>query len=166
MSAFTEARAWEILARVADPEIPVVSVTDLGIVREVHADENGVEIIVTPTYAGCPATDVIRRDIEQALRAAGASAVSVQTRLAPPWTTDDIAPDARERLRAYGIAPPQPVTAGEERPITFVRRPTAVACPRCGADDTERLSQFGATPCKALYRCRACREPFELFKPL
>lgn len=161
----TTEQAWDALRRVADPEIPVVSVTDLGIVRHVVADEDGVEVIVTPTYAGCPATEVIRASIEQALRDAGAVAVHVSTRLDPPWTTDWIAPDARKRLRQYGIAPPHAVPA-DEQPIFFTARRQPVECPRCRSDDTERLSQFGATACKALYRCRTCREPFEYFKPL
>lgn len=160
----TTEHAWEVLRRVADPEIPVISVTDLGIVREVVADADGVAVVVTPTYAGCPATEVIRASIEEALRAAGAQSVHVSTRLDPPWTTDWIAPDARKRLRQYGIAPPHAVPL-DEQPIFFARR-MPVECPRCRSDDTERLSQFGATACKALYRCRTCREPFEYFKPL
>ena len=161
----TTSKAWEVLRRVPDPEIPVISVTDLGIVRDVVADEDCVEVIVTPTYAGCPATEVIRASIEEALRAAGAVSVQISTRLDPPWTTDWIAPEARKRLRQYGIAPPHAL-ALDEQPILFAPRRLPVECPRCRSDDTERLSQFGATACKALYRCRTCREPFEYFKPL
>jgi ring-1,2-phenylacetyl-CoA epoxidase subunit PaaD len=161
----TSAQAWDVLRSVPDPEIPVLSVTDLGIVREVMADDDRVEVIVTPTYAGCPATEVIRASIEDALHAAGAATVRITTRLDPPWSTEWIAPDARERLRAYGIAPPHAL-ALDEQPILFVARRLPVECPRCGSAGTERLSQFGATACKALYRCRACREPFEYFKPL
>lgn len=159
----TSAQAWDILKRVPDPEIPVISVTELGIVREVLAAEDGVDVVVTPTYSGCPATEVIERSIREALSAAGAGTVRVTTRLAPPWTTDWIEADAQEKLRAYGIAPPGAGGADASQPLTFVPR---IACPRCGSRDTERLSQFGATACKALYRCRACREPFEYFKPL
>jgi len=159
----TSAQAWGILNRVPDPEIPVISVTELGIVREVQADDDRVHVIVTPTYSGCPATEVIERSIREALTAAGATEVRVTTQLAPAWTTDWIEPTAQEKLRAYGIAPPGEKATAEAQPLQFVPR---VACPRCGSADTERLSQFGATACKALYRCRACREPFEYFKPL
>lgn len=161
----TASKAWQVLQRVADPEIPVISVTELGIVREVVADEEGVAVVVTPTYAGCPATEVIRASIETALRAAGAASVQISTRFDPPWTTDWIAPAARKRLREYGIAPPHALPL-DEQPILFAPRRLPVECPRCRSDDTERLSQFGATACKALYRCRTCREPFEYFKPL
>lgn len=158
-------QAWEALRAVPDPEIPVISVTELGIVRDLVLEGGRAVVTVTPTYAGCPATEVIARGIVQALRAAGAAQVEVRTRLAPAWTTDWIAPGARERLRDYGIVPPARCAA-EERPLRWVaREAAALACPRCGSGATERLSQFGATPCKALYRCRACREPFEYFKP-
>ena len=170
----TVERAWDVLARVADPEIPVISVTELGIVRAVRACDDGIEVVVTPTYSGCPAAEAIVRSIEQALQEAGATHVRVEQRLAPAWTTDWISPAGKEKLARYGIAPPQAVCveflpphlieAAGERPIACA--PRAIACPRCGSDDTERLSQFGATACKALYRCRACREPFEYFKPL
>ena len=159
----TTAQAWDILARVPDPEIPAISVTELGIVRDVQAVEEGVDVVVTPTYSGCPATEVIERSIREALSAAGARDVRVRQQLSPAWSTDWIAEDARERLRAYGIAPPGERPVGGTQPLSFVPR---VACPRCGSADTERLSQFGSTACKALYRCRACREPFEYFKPL
>lgn len=159
----TAERAWEVLARVADPEIPVISVTELGIVREVRADGGKVEVLVTPTYSGCPATEVIEQSIAAALREAGASEVRIETRLAPAWTTDWIAPAAQEKLRRYGIAPPGAAAHAGERPLAFVPR---VDCPLCASPNTERLSQFGATACKALYRCRDCREPFEYFKPL
>lgn len=164
MVSVTAEQAWEVLARVADPEIPVVSVTELGIVRDVHAEGETVAVVVTPTYSGCPATEAIERSIVAALREAGAADVRIETRLAPAWTTDWIAPEAKDKLRRYGIAPPG--AAGPhigERPIAFAPR---VDCPLCGSGNTERLSQFGATACKALYRCRDCREPFEYFKPL
>ncbi len=159
----TSAQAWDILTRVPDPEIPVISVTDLGIVRDVQTAADGVDVVVTPTYSGCPATEAIERSIREALTAAGAVQVRVKTQLAPAWTTDWIAAAAREKLRAYGIAPPGACAAAEAQPLSFMPR---VECPRCASSDTERLSQFGATACKALYRCRACREPFEYFKPL
>ena len=160
----TAEQAWDVLARVADPEIPVISVTELGIVREVRAQPESVEVVVTPTYSGCPATDAIERSIVEALREAGAAEVRVETRLAPAWSTDWIAAEAKEKLRRYGIAPPGEVAAaGTTQTIGFVPR---VDCPLCGSRNTERLSAFGATACKALYRCRDCREPFEHFKPI
>ena len=164
MVTLTTEQAWEALARVADPEIPVISVTELGIVRDVRADGDTVAVVVTPTYSGCPATELIAQEIVSALKAAGAADVRVRTQLAPAWTTDWIDAAARERLRAYGIVPPGERSVSDTQPIGFV--PRRLACPRCGSTDTERLSQFGATACKALYRCRACAEPFEYFKPL
>jgi ring-1,2-phenylacetyl-CoA epoxidase subunit PaaD len=161
----TAEQAWDVLARVADPEIPVISVTELGIVREVAAHDDTIEVVVTPTYSGCPATEVIERSIAEALRVAGAARVRIETRLAPPWTTDWITPAAQEKLRRYGIAPPGADAAdpGAAAPLAFVPR---VDCPLCGSRNTERLSAFGSTACKALYRCRDCREPFEHFKPI
>ena len=130
-----------------------------------RAAPDGVDVVVTPTYSGCPATEVIERSIVEALREAGAPDVRVETRLSPAWTTDWIAPEAQEKLRRYGIAPPGAPGAGSDatQPLAFVPR---VDCPLCGSRNTERLSQFGATACKALYRCRDCREPFEFFKPI
>ncbi len=160
----TAEQAWDVLARVADPEIPVISVTELGIVREVRVDGDAVAVVVTPTYSGCPATEVIEQSIVGALREAGAAAVRVHTQLTPPWTTDWITPAAQEKLRRYGIAPPGMIAGqGDPQPVSFAAR---VDCPLCGSGNTERLSTFGATACKALYRCRDCREPFEYFKPL
>lgn len=159
----TAEQAWDVLARVADPEIPVISVTELGIVREVSAGADAVEVVVTPTYSGCPATEAIERSIVEALREAGAADVRVRTRLAPAWTTDWISAEVKEKLRRYGIAPPGAADAGAVQPIGFVPR---VDCPLCGSRNTERLSAFGATACKALYRCRDCGEPFEHFKPI
>jgi ring-1,2-phenylacetyl-CoA epoxidase subunit PaaD len=157
--------AWAALGAVPDPEIPVISVVELGIVRDVQvADDGSVDVTVTPTYSGCPATELIAQDIVAALKVAGATEVCVRTRLAPAWTTEWIDPAAREKLRAYGIVPPGEHAVNGAQPLHFV--PRALACPRCGSSDTERLSQFGATACKALYRCRACAEPFEYFKPL
>lgn len=152
-------RVRAALAEVMDPEIPVVSVVDLGIVREVRADERGIEVVITPTYTGCPATAVIEQAIRARLDAAGFKDARLRTELSPPWTTDWISAAGRERLRAYGIAPPAE-RAG--RRALFARE--AVACPRCGSLDTEMISEFGSTPCKAHWRCRACREPFDRFK--
>lgn len=148
---------WRLLEDVPDPEIPAVSVVDLGIVRGVEQAGDEVVVTVTPTYSGCPATAAIRLDIEKALRARGFDRVRVESRLAPPWTTDWISAEGRAKLRAYGIAPPEPGgCAGTAA--------APVACPRCGSLRTERVSQFGSTPCKAQHRCADCLEPFDRFK--
>jgi len=161
-------RAWEVLRGVLDPEVPAISVTDLGIVRDVVDHDDVLEVVVTPTYSGCPATEVIEQSIAAAIDAAGLGPARVTRRRAPAWTTDWITPEGRERLRAYGIAPPgscaSEATAANVQPIRLMARD--VACPRCGSAQTERLSAFGSTACKALYRCVACREPFEHFKPI
>lgn len=158
-----EAAVWKVLEAVPDPEIPVVSVCDLGIVREVRADGDRIEVVVTPTYSGCPATEMIARGIREALEAAGARQVQVHRRLSPPWSTEWISAYGRARLREYGIVPPQ-LAAGEAAVIYMV--PRALECPCCGSHRTTRLSQFGSTACKALWRCEACGEPFEYFKPI
>ena len=142
---------WKWLATVPDPEIPVISLVDLGVVRDVAWDGDTLVVTVTPTYSGCPATRVINLDIEQALRAQGVENVKLERRLSPPWTTDWLSAAGREKLSAYGIAPP-------------VERDAIVACPRCGSNQTEKISQFGSTPCKAHFRCRDCLEPFDYFK--
>jgi ring-1,2-phenylacetyl-CoA epoxidase subunit PaaD len=156
------AAAWAALETVLDPEVPVLSVVELGIVRELQLDGDIARVTVTPTYSGCPATEVINEAIVAALKGAGARAVEVRTRLAPPWTTDWIGPEAAEKLRRYGIAPPHLAQAGQ----TLRFHPRDLACPRCGSTRTERLSAFGATACKALHRCLDCREPFEHFKAI
>ena len=160
------AHAWRVLHEVPDPEVPAVSVTDLGIVRDVLAHEDGLEVVVTPTYSGCPATEAIERAIVEAVEAAGLGRARVTQRRAPAWTTDWITAEGREKLRAYGIAPPGAcaTAAGAAAPIRLMAR--NVACPRCGSTRTERLSAFGSTACKSLHRCLACREPFEHFKPI
>jgi len=157
--------AWAALDRVPDPELPVLSVRDLGIVREVLERGDGVEVVLTPTYSGCPATEVIAESVRQALADAGLGPVTVTQRLAPAWTTDWISADGRAKLQAYGIAPPSG-SAAMAVATTLRVRPRGVVCPRCGSSDTERLSAFGSTACKALHRCLACREPFEYFKPI
>jgi ring-1,2-phenylacetyl-CoA epoxidase subunit PaaD len=162
------AQAWRVLAGVLDPEVPALSVVDLGIVRDVHAAPEGTHVVLTPTYSGCPATEVITDNIRAALQAAGLGPVQVEHRLAPAWTTDWISAQGRAKLRAYGIAPPDGVRAvGGGAAVSTVRiRPQHLACPRCGSLNTERLSAFGSTACKALHRCLDCREPFEHFKPI
>jgi ring-1,2-phenylacetyl-CoA epoxidase subunit PaaD len=137
---------WAVLRSVMDPEIPVVSVVDLGIVRDVTPDQ----VTITPTYSGCPATDVIERTIRDDLDAAGFRNVAIKTTLSPPWTTDWISETGKQALREYGIAPPDLAKAA--------------TCPQCGSTDTEEVSRFGSTPCKAQWRCKACLEPFDRFK--
>jgi ring-1,2-phenylacetyl-CoA epoxidase subunit PaaD len=158
------ADAWTTLNGVPDPEVPVLSVVDLGIVRELAVNgDDDVTVTLTPTYSGCPATEVIQESVIQALMQAGARGVTVTTRLDPAWTTDWINPAAAEKLRAYGIAPPH-LKAADAQPLRF--HPKDIACPRCASMRTQRLSAFGSTACKALYRCLDCLEPFEHFKPI
>jgi ring-1,2-phenylacetyl-CoA epoxidase subunit PaaD len=163
-------RAWAALETVPDPEIPVVSIRELGILRDVRRAADGVlEVVITPTYSGCPAMSQIAEDVEHTLEVAQLAPYRVATVLAPAWTTDWMTAEAREKLRAYGIAPPTGNCASDapaEKVIRFVPRALpAPACPRCGSAHTERLAQFGSTACKALYRCLDCREPFDYFKP-
>ena len=158
-------RAWDVLDAVPDPEVPAISVRELGIVREVLDHGASMEVVLTPTYSGCPATEVIERSVIDAIDAAGLGPARVTMRRAPAWTTDWISADGKRKLRDYGIAPPGP-TADGAVPIRIVgRRAEAVPCPRCGSAHTERLSAFGSTACKALYRCLDCLEPFDYFKP-
>ncbi len=160
--------AWAALQDVLDPEVPALSVCDLGIVRELRElDDGRLEVVLTPTYSGCPATEVIERAVLDALDMAGLGPATAVTRRSPAWTTDWISEDGRRKLREYGIAPPGPVGEATAVPVRLVRRAAApVPCPRCGSANTERLAAFGSTACKALYRCLACREPFEHFKPI
>lgn len=152
--------AW--LQQVPDPEIPVLSITDLGIVRDVVIGAIGEEIVValSPTYSGCPATEFIEQSVIDALHAQGISEVKIERRLSPPWTTDWISDEGREKLRVYGIAPPE---AGVPK-RALLDSTRQIACPRCRSTDTELVSEFGSTACKAAYRCVACLEPFEYFK--
>ena len=161
----TKDAALAVIGTVPDPEVPVISVVELGIVRDVQVDEAGaVAVTITPTYSGCPAMYEIEKDIRTALEAAGATSVSVQTVLSPAWTTDWIGPEAREKLRKYGIAPPGKAEQGGLITLTRARQP--VTCPWCGSRDTELKSEFGSTACKAIHVCRACRQPFDEFKAL
>ena len=142
----SKAEVEAVLERVMDPEIPVVSIVDLGILREVHDDR----VVITPTYSGCPATEVIERSVREALDEAGFRDVAIETALYPPWTTDWISERGKEALRRYGIAAPDLARAA--------------VCPQCGSNETEEVSRFGSTPCKAQWRCRSCLEPFDRFK--
>lgn len=167
-----EREVWRTLAGIADPEIPVISIVDLGIVREVRWTEEGtsprIVVTVTPTYSGCPATEVIAASIREALDREGFGEAVVQTRLSPAWTTDWLTPAGRAQLRNYGIAPPMGHAAEQVIDASRILRHRPVEpivdCPRCGSSRTELISQFGSTPCKALYRCTACKEPFDYFK--
>ena len=150
MGASTD-QIWEWLDAVPDPEIPVISVVDLGIVRDVRWDGDMLKVTVTPTYSGCPATSVISMDIESALRDHGIDDMQIETRISPAWTTDWLSDKGRAKLEVFGIAPPQPA-GGPER------------CPHCGSKAVEKVSQFGSTPCKAHWRCSDCLDPFDYFK--
>jgi ring-1,2-phenylacetyl-CoA epoxidase subunit PaaD len=151
--------AWNAAAQVVDPEIPVLTIADLGVLREVTVSDGHVEVAITPTYSGCPAMNMIALEIELALAREGFPGAKVRTVLSPAWTTDWMTEDGRRKLRDYGIAPPQP---GSGRRALFGEQ--QVACPQCGSLDTEVLSEFGSTSCKALWRCTACKEPFDYFK--
>ncbi|HEY2780770.1 MAG TPA: 1,2-phenylacetyl-CoA epoxidase subunit PaaD [Steroidobacteraceae bacterium] len=154
--------AWDILTQVEDPEIPAVSIVDLGLIRYVRANVNGrVEVGLSPTYVGCPATEVIGRSVRDALERGGVGEFEVTNVLSPAWTSDWITPQGRRKLHDYGIVPPE---RGVSNMRDVLRADQPVACPRCSSVDTETLSEFGSTPCKALHRCRACLEPFEYFK--
>jgi ring-1,2-phenylacetyl-CoA epoxidase subunit PaaD len=152
-------RAWDVAAGVVDPEIPVLTIADLGVLRDVAISYGGVEVAITPTYSGCPAMNMIALEIELALEREGFGKPKVRTVLSPAWTTDWMSEEGRRKLREYGIAPPE---AGSSRRALFGVE--QVTCPQCGSGDTEVLSEFGSTSCKALWRCRSCREPFDYFK--
>ena len=152
-------RAWAAAASVVDPEIPVLTIADLGVLRDVKVENGTVEVVITPTYSGCPAMNVIALDLELALERAGLAHPKITTVLSPAWTTDWMTDHGKAVLAAYGIAPPEGKASrralfGEEH----------VTCPCCGSRDTQRISEFGSTACKALWRCRACAEPFDYFK--
>jgi len=153
------ARAWAAASAVVDPEIPVLSISDLGVLRDVLIDGEKITVVITPTYSGCPAMAMIASEIQLALAQAGLGDVAVATVLSPAWTTDWMSEEGRAKLVAYGIAPPQ---RGGGRRTLFGQ--DQVACPQCGSPDTVELAAFGSTSCKALWRCQACREPFDYFR--
>ena len=159
----TAEQVREVLAEVHDPEIPVLTIEDLGVLRDVQVDGDHVVVTVTPTYSGCPAMDEIRADIATALASRGWRDVEVRTVLAPAWTTEWMSEDGRRKLREFGIAPPSPRRGGPVS-VTLGRRAPDVACPQCGSADTEELTRFSSTSCKSMWRCRSCREPFDHFK--
>ena len=157
-------RAWAVLEQVPDPEIPVVSIRELGILREINQRDGRLEVVVTPTYSGCPAMDQIGDDVRGAMAVAGLQG-DVVTRLAPAWTTEWMTETAKQKLRDYGIAPPH-TTQASDSVLRFQKaRPAEIACPHCGSANTTETSHFGSTACKALYKCLDCLEPFDYFKP-
>lgn len=154
----------EILGTVKDPEVPVLSVVELGIVRDAVASDAGVVVTITPTYSGCPAMHEIEMEIRRALAAEALGPVEIRTTYSPAWTTDWISASAREKLEAYGIAPPGPADSVELVPLR--RRGAAIRCPYCKSNDVEQKSVFGSTACKSIWYCNACRQPFEEFKAI
>lgn len=162
---------WRWLSEIPDPEVPAVSIVDLGIVRDVaHGADSRLVVTVTPTYSGCPATEVIANSIRESLQDHGVEDPRIEMRLSPAWTTDWLTPQAKEKLRQYGIAPPAGLASNEHvidasRILRYRPADESVKCPRCGSTRTELISGFGSTPCKSLHRCLACREPFDYFKP-
>ncbi len=156
-------QAWQAAASVCDPEIPVLTIADLGVLRDVRDDGDTIEIVITPTYSGCPAMNMIALEIQTALDAAGLTPHRITTILSPAWTTDWLTDEGRRKLTEYGIAPPAIGGAkGAGRRALFAVE--EVPCPRCASTHTSRLAEFGSTSCKALWRCNACREPFDYFK--
>ena len=164
------AAAADVAAAVPDPELPMVTVADLGILRQVREDGGHVTVTITPTYSGCPALTEIRADLRRRLRQAGYQNVTVRTELSPPWTSDWITAEGRRKLAAAGIAPPRPAAgrlpAGRPVPLQLTAGPRPVSCPRCGSARTRETSAFSATACKSLHRCEECHEPFEYVKEI
>jgi len=160
----SEKQIWDILDTVPDPEIPIISVVDLGIIRAVKWNKSVLEVTLTPTYSGCPATSIITLEVETALLSAGLTSFNILNQLAPPWTTDWISKSGREKLKAYGVAPPAENVSCAGMLKIGASNPPVINCPRCESIKTECVSQFGSTPCKASYRCLACLEPFDYFK--
>jgi len=161
MKTYTEQELFSFLNEIPDPEIPVISIVDLGVIRKINQQPNGVEVEITPTYSGCPAMKQMEDDIISTLKQKGIENVHIKTVYTPAWTTDWLSAEAKEKLRKYGIAPPQESTTDK----SFITGKTKqIKCPRCGSLHTEMVSQFGSTACKALYRCKDCLEPFDYFK--
>ena len=168
MSAVALLDAREVAAQVTDPEMPMLTLADLGVLREVDRDGDRVTVTITPTYSGCPAMATMRDDLERALLRAGYAEVTVRVSLSPAWSSDWITEVGREALRAHGLSAPGPVDAPGDGPValTLLRTRRALTCPRCGSDATALVSEFGATACKAMYRCTDCAEPFEHVKEI
>jgi ring-1,2-phenylacetyl-CoA epoxidase subunit PaaD len=160
--------AWQIAESVADPELPMLTLADLGILREITLEDQRIVVSLTPTYSGCPAMHEMRRDVHERLSAAGLGPVDVRTVLSPAWSTDWITPEGRRKLAAAGIAPPRaaPVRSAGPIPLTLSSAPPAISCPACGSGNTQRTAAFSGTACKDLFRCRDCAEPFEHIKEI
>ena len=157
-----EKKIWDLLGNVTDPEVPVLTILDLGIVRQVAVEDNGIEITITPTYSGCPAMDMIATNIRMELLAAGYKNISIKNILSPAWTTEWMTQSGKDKLKAYGIAPPS-----DQQSVchTDLFAPNeAIQCPQCNSYHTQRISEFGSTACKSLYQCLDCKEPFDYFK--
>jgi len=163
-AAASREELFAILETVMDPEVPVLSIVDLGIVRDATSTDEGAVVTITPTYSGCPAMREIESEIRRALEEQGIGSVEVRTTYSPAWTTDWISPAAREKLESYGIAPPGPAESTELIPLR--RRAAAVRCPYCKSLNTTEKSEFGSTACKSIWYCNGCRQPFELFKAI
>lgn len=159
----TRAHAWEVAARVTDPEVPVLTIEDLGVLRAVEVEGDTAVVTLTPTYSGCPAMDTMRDDLILALNAAGYAHVEVRMTLSPAWTTDWMTDAGKRKLETYGIAPPSGRAALQQG---IIRLPLSVKCPRCGSLHTREVSRFGSTSCKALFECLDCLEPFDHFKAI
>ncbi|MCP4437415.1 MAG: phenylacetate-CoA oxygenase subunit PaaJ [Aureispira sp.] len=154
-------KVWEHLQEVTDPEIPVLTILDMGIVRDVKVnDQSQLEVVITPTYSGCPAMDMIAVNIKAVLQNHGFDGVEVSSVLSPAWTTDWLSEDGRKKLKAYGIAPPE----GSNDKSTLFAEPKKIECPRCGSRQSKMIAEFGSTACKSLYQCEDCKEPFDYFK--
>ena len=163
-STISKQNIWKILEQVTDPEVPVLTITDLGIVRDVKIDNTplgngGIEVVITPTYTGCPAMDMIAMNIKLALIENGYTNFKITAVLSPAWTTDWMSEDGKRKLKEYGIAPPQSESGRFQQPQSF-----HVTCPQCNSNNTKCISEFGSTACKALYQCNDCKEPFDYFK--
>lgn len=163
MQTSVQKQVWDILKKVSDPEIPVLTVVDLGVVREVEENDGSLKVKITPTYSGCPAMNEIEENIRAELRKSGYNQVEVETILSPPWTTDWMTEEGKQKLQEYGIAPPEGSSA--DKSVLFGEA-KKVMCPHCRSRNTTMVSQFGSTACKALYKCEDCKEPFDYFKCL
>lgn len=162
MTTQTNSTIWKLMEQVSDPEIPVLTILDMGIVRDIQIDEDGnPEVTITPTYSGCPAMDMIGVEIRAVLQENGFEQANVKTVLSPAWTTDWMSEEGKKKLKAYGIAPPEGTVI--DKSVLFAE-PKAIECPHCGSRNTKMLSQFGSTACKAMYQCQDCKEPFDYFK--
>ncbi len=161
MSELALADIWRIIGGITDPEIPVISVVELGIIREVHIDRDGVDIAITPTFSGCPAFQAIQDAIKEKLEGAGVRLVRIRVRLAPPWSTDWISPEGRQKLKEFGLAPPP-----RHGNLLQIDQLMIARCPYCASEDTLLKNSFGSTLCRAIYFCNTCQQPFEQFKPI